>query len=311
MEVLKRLEELTVLDVFPKREVTCVGADANLDTVLNTLREKRLISLPVVDVTSRTCIGVIDVLDIVSFVSEKFPGPPVFSKETIENYGREILQNYSLRQILALIADRSKFREMSPVQACSTLYQLLTAFSMGIHRVPIVDGQLNIINFISQSDILQFFAAHPHLLCENGRQTLEYLGLCKADVRFAREDAIVIDALRVISSSRISALPILNVDGQLVATFSASDLRGIQSSDFVNLLLPVKEFLKIYSRKSLFPLTCFPIDTLEYVIYKIAATKVHRLWCVDDRNHLLGVLSITDVMKPFAMLKAMDIVYIR
>jgi len=93
----------------------------------------------------------------------------------------------------------------------------------------------------------------------------------------------------------------------LVGNFSASDLRGIGHTDLQQLLRPLTNFLSIYNVKSLYPLTCKPTDTLEYVILKLAGTRVHRLWVVDNEKNLLGVVSITDVMIPFLGVEPMQL----
>jgi len=122
-----------------------------------------------------------------------------------------------------------------------------------------------------------------------------------------REDAAVVLALSVIANRRVSAVPVLSVDGKLVGNFSASDLRGIGSEDYPNLLRPIKEYLSQHNFKSLFPITCSASETLENVLCKMVATKVHRVWVVDSEKRLLGVVSITDVMRAFLGLKPMEI----
>ncbi len=49
--------------------------------------------------------------------------------------------------------------------------------------------------------------------------------------------------------------------------------------------------------------TSFPVfdirtsATLEYAIKKMVAVKAHRLWVVDDSEHPIGVLSMTNIME--------------
>ena len=38
---------------------------------------------------------------------------------------------------------------------------------------------------------------------------------------------------------------------------------------------------------------------LDYAIKKLVATHVHRLWVIDDEQALVGVLSLTDIIKYF------------
>ncbi len=37
--------------------------------------------------------------------------------------------------------------------------------------------------------------------------------------------------------------------------------------------------------------------TVEKVVQKLIATKTHRIWVVDERSHLEGVISMTDIIR--------------
>ncbi len=54
--------------------------------------------------------------------------------------------------------------------------------------------------------------------------------------------------------------------------------------------------------RSLHPLTVHRHDPLEETIYKMVATRVHRLWVVDDSNRPIGTVSTTDLMRAFLQL---------
>jgi len=122
-------------------------------------------------------------------------------------------------------------------------------------------------------------------------------------VHFCKADALVLHALKIMATSRVSAMPIIDDQGKLLGNFSISDLRGLGSTDFGELLSSVSSFLRKFNVKSLYPLSCKTSDTLEFVIMKLVATRVHRLWVVDDAGILRGVLSLTDVMKPLVGIK--------
>lgn len=52
------------------------------------------------------------------------------------------------------------------------------------------------------------------------------------------------EAFELMYKSQVSGVAVLDSQGSLVGNLSGSDLRGIQQSEFENLLLPVKVFLK-------------------------------------------------------------------
>ncbi len=88
-----------------------------------------------------------------------------------------------------------------------------------------------------------------------------------------------------------------------------SHSKGITPSSFANLLLPVLQYLKwqpetsilasIQNAKSLHPVTVTEWSTFEDVVLKLAATRVHRVWVVDDDNKPIGVISLGDVFRVF------------
>lgn len=58
------------------------------------------------------------------------------------------------------------------------------------------------------------------------------------------------------------------------------------------------DFLSQHAKRTYIPpLTVTAQTTMETVILKLAATKTHRVWIVDDYDRPKGVISLTDVMK--------------
>jgi len=291
--------------VFVNRNILWIPSTTNLESALKVMKENNIISIPVMDLSPLNCIGVIDVLDIATFIAAKFPPIQQITQDNLRNleaagiyFGREI----AVSQVINFSKSISSTQQGVPayVELSTPLLSLIDTFAQGVHRVPVLDkpsGQL--LNFISQSDLLRYFAENMYLIGETSNKTLDSLGLVTGGVHFCSVNAPVILALGLIASKRVSAVPALDDNGVLRGTISASDLRGLGPEDFSNLLRPAFDYLALKHPKSLFPLTCSPEDTLEYAILKMAATKVHRLWCVDENNKVLGIVSITDVMKAF------------
>jgi len=315
MQFTKSFEQLTVLDIFPEREIVCVSPNANVDTALKTLQSKRVLSFPVVDFVSRVCVGVLDVLDIAAFVAASVNIPFSASPPELQAFLFNLFSSTSIQQVLEFSIARgprsldSSFTEMKPVTIDTSITKLMELFSFGVHRLPIINAEQKIINFISQMDLLRFLAENIFLLGNQDKTTLEELGIGTAEVQYAKSEATVIEALKHMTEKRISALPILTEDNRIVANFSASDLRGIGPNDYLNLFLPLTEFLRLYNPKSISPLTVELSDTLDYCIFKLVATRVHRLWLADELQRVSGVISTTDMVKPFIGIRNMEITH--
>jgi len=307
LEILNKEAALlrkNVSDVFLNRNILWIPATTNLETALSIMKGNNIISLPVMDLTQNTCIGVVDVLDIASFLVAKFPIDSI-TPENLKNleysgtyFGREV----PVVQVINFSKTLTPTHQGVPafVELSTPLLGLIDIFAQGIHRVPVVDrSTAKLLNFISQSDLLRYFAENMYLIGDTAYKTIQNLGLVGGGVHFCKVSAPVIGALLLIVSKRVSAIPALDDSGVLRGTISASDLRGLGPEDFPNLMRPVFDYLASKHPKSLFPLTCTPDDTLEYAIMKMAATKVHRLWCIDKDRKILGIVSITDVMKSY------------
>jgi CBS domain-containing protein len=110
-----------------------------------------------------------------------------------------------------------------------------------------------------------------------------------------------LDVLVTISTALISAVPIVDENGDLVASFSASDLRGMIQENFSSFMLTVEEYLKTHSPRTLEPLTATSTETLKELLAKMlnqdsAGYRRHRVWIVEGKKPI-GVFSMTDVMK--------------
>jgi len=201
----------------------------------------------------------------------------------------------------------------------SPLEKLLELQWGGWHRVPIVtSGRLDAL--ITQSDVARYFALNGALVLGKAMlsQTLADLNIgtrYSADsmVCFTTDSAAT--CLERCVQLRVSAVAIVDKsNGSLVANFSCSDLRYLDETGFTALLtLNVLDFLRRYSSSEERKLyieregvprfasahTCLLRDSLEAVLFKIVALRVHRLYIVSENGAAVGVLSLTDLMKAF------------
>ncbi|KAJ3407452.1 hypothetical protein HDV05_005413 [Chytridiales sp. JEL 0842] len=118
------------------------------------------------------------------------------------------------------------------------------------------------------------------------------------------ESFSAISAFRVMYTHRVSAVPIVDASGRVVANLSASDLRGITASSesLGALLLPVFEFLETKTRRTSEQLKPDQLrsvkgtDTLGSAARISLDSKIHRVWVEDDDEKPIGVLTLTDML---------------
>lgn len=130
-------------------------------------------------------------------------------------------------------------------------------------------------------------------------------------VQSVSQDHSVLVALASLYHNKISAIPITDASGKIVANFSASNLKDTNIYNFAEMLVGVKEFLelqnirpapffvKLSHKKALHPITVKKTATFHTVVAEMAALRVHRVWVVDEEEKLCGVISLGDLFQVF------------
>jgi CBS-domain-containing membrane protein len=67
--------------------------------------------------------------------------------------------------------------------------------------------------------------------------------------------------------------------------------------NIARVFLPIAEFLKVTSDKPIQIHSVTPEDTVGDAFEKVVTTKSHRVYVIDDKNKLLGVISLVDLLK--------------
>lgn len=94
-----------------------------------------------------------------------------------------------------------------------------------MHRVPVVNSENNIINVVTQSDLLSFMAQNIHLIGNIARKTLEecHIGLVAPQMAKSTEQTSVV--VKRLHDKRITAAPVVDNEGKIIANFSLNDLK--------------------------------------------------------------------------------------
>jgi CBS domain-containing protein len=106
------------------------------------------------------------------------------------------------------------------------LDKLVDIFSTGIHRVAIIDDDENILFTISQSFVINLIYLNwDKFNKEFGNTKCSKFELGTTKPYIVNENDHIFNAIQIIKETKVSALPVINNDGVLVANFSASDLK--------------------------------------------------------------------------------------
>jgi len=106
-----------------------------------------------------------------------------------------------------------------------------------------------------------------------------------------------IDGFLKIIECKCNACAVVDHNGRLVASLSASDLRGMTNAKLRCIFLPVMEFFPAMTgSRAPAPLVCSPEDRLVDTMKKIVKASIRRCWLVDHNFVPLGLISMGKII---------------
>jgi len=301
-------------------DIVVVSSDDTITDAFETLVSKKILSAPVWDPETKEFTGILDVMDIMAlmcmiFNPEELPNLTSLSsiKSQEGRFAKEQLEEkFHMETDFvrgALITDMgglSGVNPFVPVTEGASLWSVLKVMvTKKLHRVPVMDASgAKVLNYVTQSRLVQFLAEHEEAVPESLRKTpLSELGIKTDDVISCNETDRAIDVFSTMSKNGVSALPILDEEGCFTNVVSASDLKGIgeDCSSFYRLAQNIIDYispLRQANLKSKYPaISCTLDHTLGQLIQKLNASRIHRVFVVDENKHVVGIASLGDVLR--------------
>lgn len=172
-------------------------------------------------------------------------------------------------------------------------------------RIPLIDIDKStnneiIVNVLTQYRILKFVT----LNCKQ----IKYLTIPLKDIKFFQDklqqktitaslETPIIQLIELLTTNNISSIPIVAND-KLINVYESVDILGLVKSGLYNdLSLTVGEALIKRSDDFEGVYTCTSSDNLSSIMNTIKNSKLHRLFIVDDETHLIGVLTLSDILR--------------
>jgi len=190
--------------------------------------------------------------------------------------------------------------KVDPLVTMSTKDSMFDAAKalVDVHRVVILDEKGNIINILSQMDLLSFLLARHNFLGEHQPRPMTELGLIPSEVVGSLdEDANVMAAMRYMRDCGVSGIAVTNKEGQIITNFSATDLLSITADKFDLLTLSIKDFLLKMHGYLKVPVIGKMTESVDAIMLKMDFYRVHRVYIVDDNMKPQGFVSITDIIR--------------
>jgi CBS domain-containing protein len=193
----------------------------------------------------------------------------------------------------------TKAQEVSLLQLAQSSFVWDEETGVTAHRVAVWEADedaLTIKSIVSQNDVLRYIAHHTADLAAHDSLTVADLALPLAPdaVLTVSQDTVAIEAFALLALHGRSALGVtVAPGGALVGCLAASDLRGLQASDWGRLALPLKEFLPAGGL-----LRAVGVQTpLRRVLALFEEVRgLHHVFVVDGDGRPTGVLTPSDLL---------------
>lgn len=252
-----------------------------------------------------------DYRDIVDYVLIAFHRKPIDSTVT---FPHSLDQLHDLARtgcftsvrLASDISGRNHFYSVTPNASLVEAIDVLS--NSGFHRVNVLNEKGRVCGLLSQTDAVQFVAHHCDLLMPTIACTLSELGLLGRPVITVATDSLVVDALRLMSENAVSSVPVVDAEGAIVGNISMTDIKFVfQRQQFVDLwstclhmitTILCQTGIENEGRDRVPVFSVHSDSTLLSVVEKIVATRVHRVWIVDEASRApIGVVSIGDILR--------------
>uniref|UniRef100_A0A668AR49 Protein kinase, AMP-activated, gamma 3a non-catalytic subunit n=1 Tax=Myripristis murdjan TaxID=586833 RepID=A0A668AR49_9TELE len=233
-------------------------------------------------------VGMLTITDFINILHRYYKSPMVqiyeLESHKIETW-RDVFLQYTNHFLISISPEASLF---------DAIYSLL---KYKIHRLPVIDPESgNVLHILTHKRILKFL----HIFVS---KPIQELGIGTfSNIATVRETATVYDALSIFVERRVSALPVVDEQGKVVALYSRFDVINLAAQKtYNNLDMTMQEAVQ---RRTCFVegvIKCYPDETLETIIDRIVKAEVHRLVLVDRADLVKGIISLSDLLQALVL----------
>ncbi|PRP88884.1 CBS domain-containing protein [Planoprotostelium fungivorum] len=296
-QLSKILNECTCYGVIPESsKMVVLDMQLPVTSALRALEENNMRSAPLWDETKMEIVGIITVTDFIEILLH-------FHKQPQLNIFEE-LQKHKIETWKEIIWGEGGSPALVSAHPNETLYQASqTLLTHRIHRLPIIDrAESNtILHIITHFRLLAYIAEKMDPKLSIFSYSVEALGIgTYKNVVTVLKDTPLHVVLTLLSEGRISAVPIIDENGEILDVYSKSDVIVLVKQVSENFLHESVGTVLEYKQKEPF-YTCSKKDTLGPILSQLVRTRVHRLVCVDNTNRVEGVISLSDILNYFTV----------
>uniref|UniRef100_A0A0K0FUZ9 5'-AMP-activated protein kinase subunit gamma-1 n=1 Tax=Strongyloides venezuelensis TaxID=75913 RepID=A0A0K0FUZ9_STRVS len=251
---------------------------------------------PLYDSKKQEFVGMLTITDFISILVK------YYNKDATHDGVKELEEQKicEWREQFKEDGNLKKFITIDPQESLYKAVQMLC--DEKIHRLPVLNSGTGNVNYIlTHKRLIKFLNLYLNDLPKPTfmDKTPKELGIgCWENVISISVDTPLIEALQIFLKQRVSALPLIDKDGKVVDIYAKFDAINLCSDKaYINLDITVSDALS--HRNDLFEgvKTFKPSDTLINIVQILVESQVHRLVAVDDEDKILGIVSLSDILK--------------
>lgn len=262
----------TVLDIMKQKNIPTVGVYSSVDNFTG---------VPALRFGPKQYIGILNITDIMEILLQA---------PSVEN---------GLSCSVSKLAMNAFRLGDAPYQFESKpLFFSMVEFSVGLRHAFIVGEDATVPKMLSQSDIvnylIRFEDSMPHI---SSVMSMPIGLLCSRVTEHILPDTLMRDAIPKLKEHRV--VPVVGIDGIVLATLSASDLLGRDCVMYaLGSPITAYEFLAICHGGSVPPAVVLTDGVImRDAVHVLCGKKIRRVWINPDESHpYIRVVSFTDIL---------------
>lgn len=296
-EYLNSISLKTLLSSVP----TLVSAKSTdkLSTVTKLLVTNNLYALPIFNEEEK-CIGLVDLNDLLKALCDTIG--EVTSDNGRDKFAVAESDGYRFNSLVAAdVVNLSGRNPYNPLPITSTLKDVVELLISGTRRVPVLDEEGKFVTIVSPSTVVSHLSHHVTDQFLHDTLSVHISSFPEKHVLVVERSTPVIIGAQILNNSNANSLAIMD-NGHLISTFTLKDLKYLNDPrKFTKLYQEIGDYITEIRRsspKSIFPaIHCYTTSTLESVLLRLTATRIHRMFIVTpDNQHPIGVISLRDVL---------------
>ncbi|KAG7241002.1 hypothetical protein INR49_026032 [Caranx melampygus] len=255
---------------------------------------------PLWDSKLQRFVGMLTITDFINILHCYYKSPLVqmyeLESHKIETW-RDFYLKYSSNFLISISPEASLF---------DAVYSLL---KYKIHRLPVIDPVSgNVLHILTHKRILKFLHIFGRRVPKPAfiQRPIQELGIGTfRNIASVQQTASLYHALSIFVDRRVSALPVVDEHGKVVALYSRFDVINLAAQkSYNNLDMTMQEAIR---RRTCFVegvIKCYPYESLETIIDRIVKAEVHRLVLVDRADVVKGIISLSDLLQAMVLTPA-------